>query len=375
MRLALVVCIGLWVSVAASEPGTVVLRGGAEFEASSIEADAGALTCTIDGDQRIFGWQEVAEVRGPMADEVRPYLPTAESAWRGLARLARGDRVAAEPVLESVFDDLSGQISPTALAVSQGLLACRLARGAQALSVEPMLTEIANDSATVEIPTVKGASPLDPEFGLCPALPPIWGTDSGLSAMVGAISRDKFGVWIHETKAEQLAKLYATAALFELGSPAPAPTLTPVDAGVKFMQEIVLARVGDAKQRLMARSALTDRLNAEDLPGWQSAWIHSSLGLSLIRESDEHETRLGIVELLYVPAIYAQTEPYLAGVCLSEAAIKLAELGREDAARSLATELARNFALHPSLERPGIRRLVGLAREHRTSTPPKKEGS
>lgn len=376
MRLVWVLCCVALVSRGAcGEPGTVVLRGGAEFQASEIVAEAGALTCTIDGELRVFGWHEVALVRGPMADQVEVYLPIAESAWRGLARLARDDRVASEAELETIFDQLGAQINPTASAVAQGLLACRLARGAQAIAVEPMLTVVANDSATADLPTIKGAQPLDPTFGLCSSLAPIWGTDAGLASMVGSISREDFTIWGRETKAEQLARLYSAAAQFELGSPATLAPVTPVDAGVKFVQEIVLARAGDAEQRLSARSALGDRLGAKGLPDWQSAWIHASLGLSLIQEPDEHETRLGIVELLYVPAVYAQSEPYLAGVCLSEAAIKLAELGREDAARTLALELERTYAQHPSLERPGIRRLVELAREQRTPTLPKKEGS
>lgn len=333
------------------EPGTVVLRSGSVIEASEVRPANDSLRLTTAGSERVLGWQEVLEVKGRAAGEVAEFLPLADDAWRGLSRLARGDRVAAEPLLERAFALLSGRTGPTAQAVSEGLLICRAARGAQTLAIEPYLTLVLSNQVSVT------SDILDAQTALFPALPPIWATESGLAAAVGSIAWDDFAKWGTSGRARQLAELYSTAALFEITGQAPVTRLIPVDDGVKLVQEMVVARVGSEQERGNARQALASRLSS-DQPDWRIAWIHASVGLSLLIEGDDHSSRLGIVQLLYVPAMYKNEQPYLAGVCLAQAAIRLAEMGRGEAAVSLAGELSHDFADHPAMEHPVVRELI-----------------
>jgi len=350
------------------EPGTVVLRSGSVIEASEIRPANDSLRLTIEGTERVLGWQEVLTVRGRAAGNVAEFLPLADDAWRGLSRLERGDRVAAEPLLERAFASLAGQTGPTAQAVSEGLLICRTARGAQTLAVEPYLTLVLSNQVNVS------SDILDDQSALFPALPPIWGTESGLAAAVGSIAWDDFAKWGTSGRARQLAELYSTAALFEITGQAPVPSLIPVDDGVKLIQEMVVARVGSEQERGNARQALASRLST-DRPNWRKAWIHAGIGLSLLIEGDDHSSRLGIVQLLYVPAMYKNEQPYLAGVCLAEASIRLAEMGRGDAAVGLAGELSRDFADHPSAEHPVVRELMKQYQEQSNAASNPKESA
>lgn len=351
-------------SLAQGEPGTITLRGGQVLEASEVTPTAEALRCTVAGQAEEFGWHQVRSVTGRAAGDAAEFMGNADKSWRGLSRLAREDRVAAEPLLEEVFADLAGLSGPTAVAVSEGLLVCRVARGAQALALEPYLTLVGGNEIEVT------AELLDPQTALYPALPPIWGTESGLAAAVASVAADDFGKWETRGRTRQLAELYVTAALFEISGQAPLTAFAPVDDGVGLVQEMVHARVGDETVRAEARQKLEARL-VREIPEWQVAWIRASIGLSLLIEGDEHSLRLGIVQLLHVPAQHAQSQPYLAGVCLAEASIRLAEMGRDDAALTLAGELAREYSRHASTQDPLIRELI---RQYESKNAPAPSG-
>ena len=356
----------LTAGIANAEPGTVTLRSGQVVQATDIKVSAEAVVVKTASGERTLGWHEVRAVGGQASSSAVEYLADADKAWRGLSRLARGDRVAAEPLLEKVFQRLSGHKGPTASAVSEGLLTCRVARGAQALAIEPYLTLVLNNPVQVT------SDLLDERTALYPALPPIWGNEAGLASAVTSIAWDDFAKWDARGRARQLAELYTAAALYEISGQSALPEMTPVDEGVKLVHEMVISRLGNEHERGIARKALAARLE-QDLPDWQQAWVHASIGLSLLTENDDHESRLGIVQLLYVPAQYAQSQPYLAGVCLAKASIRLAEMGRSEAAVTLAGELAREYNHHASTEHPIVRELIKQYQDQSTPAAPSEE--
>ncbi len=353
---------------ARAEPGTVVLRNGQVLQASEVLASNASLKVTVGGTDRVFGWHEVRSIKGRASAETAEYLALADDSWRGLSRLARGDRVAAEPLLERAFAKLAGKSGSTAAAVSEGLLICRIARGAQSFAIEPYLTLVLNNQVNV------GSEILDPETALNPALPPVLVTESGLAAAVSAIAWNNFTKWGTSGRARQLAELYTTAALFEITGQAPPTQLIPVDDGVMLVQQIVHARVGNERERGIARQLLRERL-ASVQPDWKEAWIHAAIGLSLLVEGDDHSSRLGIVQLLYVPAMYNSDQPYLAGVCLAQASIRLAEMGRGEAAAALAGELAHDYPEHPASEHPIVRELIKQYLDTANAATPRKENA
>jgi len=351
---------------ASAEPGTVTLRTGQVVQASDITMSPEAVVLKTSSGETALGWHEVRSIGGQASPTAAEYLADADKAWRGLSRLERGDRVAAEPLLESVFAKLAGHTGPTAAAVSEGLLSCRVARGAQALAIEPYLTLVLNN------PVLVSSDLLDEQTALFPSLPPIWGNEAGLASAVTSVAWDDFAKWETRGRARQLAELYTAAALYEISGQSALPSITPVDEGVKLVHEMVVARLGNERERAESRRVLAARLDG-DLPDWQSAWIHASVGLSLLAEGDDHESRLGIVQLLYVPAQYAQSQPYLAGVCLAKASVRLAEMGRSDAAVLLAGELARDYSRHASLEHPIVRELIKQYQDQSTPAAPSEE--
>lgn len=349
-----------------SQPGTVVLRSGQTIEASDVVSTVDGVDCAVSGGHKVYGWHEVRAVTGEASGAASVYAELADDAWRGLARLNRHDRVAAEPLLERAFEQLAGRLGPTAQAVAEGLLRCQTARGAQAIALEPFLTLVLGNQVEVTSPI------LDPNTALLPSLPPIWGTDAGLATALTTIGANSFEKWGASGRARQFAELYATAAIFEINGEAPLTQFTPIDDATALLQEMVHARIGDERTRSISRQLLQERLQRES-PAWKRAWIHSAIGLSLLEEGDDHSSRLGIVQLLYVPALYAEMQPYLAGVCLAEASVRLAEMGRGEAAVKLAGELNADYSTHATTENALIRELIRQYKEQSIPASPPEE--
>ena len=353
-------------SLAHAEPGTVLLRGGRIIDAEVVTPSEQSLVVVVAGQKTQYGWDRIADVRGPAAAEVREHLGLAETAWRGLARLERGDIVAAEPLLEQAYFEYGAQIGLTSKAVATGLLTCRVARGAQALAVEPFLCVLLN-SASETSPEV-----LDAQLRLCVSLPPIWSTESGLSSMSSQVSADDFAAWDSNRRALQLARLYVAAAEFQISGQAQFPSIEPIDDGVRFISEMVNSRIGDEHVRDAARQQLKGR-SSNVIPGWQRAWIHAATGLSLLRETDSRSKRLGIVQLLHVSALYHKSQPYLAGVCLSRAAMGLDQMGREHEALLLAAEFQRVYRTHDAGQSAEMKRLIRKVNERVAAEAPRQE--
>jgi len=356
----------VWCCVAHAEPGTVLLRGGRIIDADIVTPSSQSLAVVVAGQKTQYGWDRIADVRGPASAEVRAHLELAETAWRGLARLERGDIVAAEPLLERAFAELGTQVGLTSKAVATGLLTCRVARGAQALAVEPFLCVMLN-STNETSPEV-----LDDQLRLCVSLPPIWSTESGLSSMSSQVSADGFAAWDSDRRTRQLAELYVAAAEFQISGQAQIPSFEPADDGVRFISEIVQSRIGDAQIRDAARQQLEVR-SSRTIPNWQRAWIHAAAGLSLLLETDSRSKRLGIVQLLHVPALYHKAQPYLAGVCLSQAAMALDQMGREHEAILLAAEFQRVYRTHDAGQSAEMKQLIRKANERVAAEAPSQE--
>lgn len=344
-------------AVAISPAGVLTRNGGAEFT---------------------LGWDRVAAVEGTLAAQAAPYQDLARKAWRARTRLERGDAVAAEPLYEDLFAHLSQTDGPTALAICEGLLRCRLWRGAHALALSPWLQwvrlqhdESASGTAGRSEADASGRiwamallPIIDEPTGLVVSLPPVWLSGPSVRALVARptplveeSADDGPGV----ARARALAALYLHAARYEGGERSAAPE--PGDAlrrdpGVALVADVVLARTGDAAQRTTARAALRTRL-ATELPGWQEAWCRVGLGRSLLIEPDPAAAMEGVVELMHLPARFGQEQPYLTGVALAEAAAALDRLGARSEADTLDRLLAQSFAGHPAMEWADLPRRTG----------------
>lgn len=379
------------IAIAALALAQPVMRGGQKPPTGTpLRVDAAGVWLGAPADAQpaaVLGWDRVRAIEGDLAGAAAAFAPVADLAWRARTRLERGDATAAEPLFEELFngrpgafDGYRGRTGPTAALVAEGLLRCRLRRGAHIAAIEPWLALLAARPAVsgpshlhADWAAEAGLAPiLDPATGLVPALPPIWLNWPSVQAMAGgeppaAPADDR------QNRAAILAALYHQAARFEAGLSVDLPDVTTTDPAITLVSQIVIARVGNAEQRAAARTLLAARITPDAEP-WVEAWCRAAIGRSLVRESDLRLRQLGVVELLHLPARFRAAHPYLAGAALAESAATLRAMGDADGADRLAAELAEFYPDHPAADWPPARAAAsglaaGLARSAPTHPP------
>lgn len=308
------------------------------------------------GVHRTVRWDFIRMVRGEHAAEAEPFMGMARLAWRARTRLERGDAVTAEPMFEELYPVYEGLRGEMASMVAEGLLRCRLRRSAQTAAVRPWLAYLVSEGAPPYRSRLAGAlrPACDEQSGLVPSLAPVWLHTPAVEAFARA---EPIVVWTAQgtaapRRAELLESLYRYAARFECGLETGSPTVTLTskelaDPGLSLVYAMVVARCGDVDERSDARrtlAGLRDKSGSAD--GWIEAWCRLGIGRSLLRESEPETRRLGVVELLHLPARFGDSQPYLAGLALAEAAIALEDIGDKAGAASLLTELRDSYSSH-----------------------------
>lgn len=330
----------------------VELRGSTgPLQASVLGVDqSGVRISSADGAQSTLGWHRVRAVHGEHAQEAEQFARTAELAWRAKSRLDRGDAIAAEPLFEELFVTYAFENGPTGRVVADGLLRCRLRRGAHTAAVIPWLALLEASHAGDQKIAFADLQSLDPRTRLAPALPPIWLDWPAIRAFARTDIVLPEGI---DRATRDLADLYMHAARFEVGLRTSFPKVDRTDRGVAFAAEIVLARTGDADQRQASRKKLQDRIRTDAQP-WAEAWCRVAIGRSLLREPEAEQKRLGVVELLHLPARHDESQGYLIGLALAQASSQLEDLGDAPGAAALKEELEKGYRGHPVLEWSGL---------------------
>lgn len=301
---------------------------------------------------KIVSWDRVREVRGEQSGPAAAFTAMADDLWRARTRIERGDYAAAEPLLEGVASTAragKSAIGPTGAVLEEGLLRCRLHRGAQASAVFPYLRWRAVQESA-QVTGTRGAwiggtfdapSIFDSKTQLCPGLPPVFLDDAAVMTMAASVewegvSSGELGAW------------YRAAAVFETSggreSALPAdPSVVGQREDVRFVADVVLARAGNAEQRAAARASLISRLAAPDLAPWAEAWCRVGIGRSLLLEQGVDDQRRGVLHLLHVPARLSRTSPYLASVALAESARAIMKMGDATGASMVKAELVDRY--------------------------------
>lgn len=317
------------------------------------------------GVQRTVRWDLVRTVTGEEASKAGAYMELARTAWRARTRLERGDAVSAEPLFEELYPLYEGQSGEMAALVAEGLMRCRLRRSAQTSAVRPWLAYLVSKPTGPYRSVIAGAlrSACDEQTGLVASLPPVWEPTAGVQAF--ARGGELVG-WSNEggelpRRAEVLSALYAHAARFECGLEESGPSIELTsadlrDQGIVLVHAMVMSRTGDAEQRAAARAQLTEMMGVAGKDrAWVEAWCRVGIGRSLLREQDSEQKRLGVVQLLHVPARFSDSLPYLAGQALAESAVAMEGLGDAAGARSLLLELREQYGSHAVLSWEPIR--------------------
>lgn len=380
-----VVAAAVLLAVVSESAGQVVLRGGVALDDDvtgfSSQGVIAAPRLAGGGVQRVIPWDMVREVGGEKAGGAAGYFELSDKAWRARSRWMRGDYAMAEPLLEELFEKCGGEDGPLTLRVSEGLLRCRLVRGDQAGAAAAWLTALRLQGSDAGLPADaeprarKGAGAggaessralaavIDPETGLCPALPPVWVNTEDVAAVVGPLMEIAGHEGGEAESARVLARLYARAAALDTRSAVPdgagiggdVEASGPGAGGVALVDLIVRSRDPDAAVRRAAQARLAAGLSG-DADTWKEAWRRAALGRSLLMETGEAQRSEGLVHLLHLPARFAHTQPYLAGVAVVEASQELKRRGGMGGGGSFAGAASRMLAdlkleepFHPAL--------------------------
>lgn len=359
----------LLASVAHAGPDDrVILHGGVDA-GEAIGVTSAGVGIRTAGAEYVIGWDRVARVEGELADDAAAFEDLATLAWRARTRLERGDAVAADPLYEELFDRLDETAGPTAMSICEGLLRCRLWRGAHARALEAWLAWVAlageaggprvlvpggGEDARRRVWEMALLPVIDERTGLVVSLPPVWMVGPSVRALVA--TSDQLlrveGEGAGASRARALGDLYLFAARYEAGDRRTAPSVdagVAADPGVSLVRDIVLGRAGDEAQRAAARESLRARL-AREMPAWEEAWCRVGLGRSLVVEADELLVMEGVVELMHLPARFGADQPFMTAVALAEGAGALERLGIVEEAAALRRILTRQYAGHPAME-------------------------
>ncbi len=350
-------------------------RGGLPELAGTLQSmdERGVLLESRRLGERLIPWDRVRRLHGVSDPRLDQWLEDGTRIWRARIRIGRGDPLSAEPLLEPLFERFVGRTDELALVVVEGLLRCRIARGANDLAVVPMLETIRMRDAGVVSSAFASLPPvIDEVRGLVPTVPPAWHAAADRGALAARLrealrrleqGRPPEGAaptprTAAAGRAAAIAAWYLAAARAGDADPVRPPS-TPLgdDPGLRLLAEVLLGpdAVADEDAELEAsppdpRAILEAADPVPTEPAWASDWRDYFEGLRGLRADGTAEREAGLLRLLRPAALRPAERPYLAGLGLARAADALDRMARPDEAAILRADLAARFPGHP--ERP-----------------------
>jgi hypothetical protein len=188
---------------------------------------------------------------------------------------------------------------------------------------------------------------IDERYQLCTALPPVWLATPALAKLRLDLESYEAG---EDVVVAAVAALYARSAARGLGAEAADLPELPDHIGVEMLGHII--NCGDPSDEVREQSRNWLARAEATLPAFGQAWGRFAMGVSLLSESGVVRQQRGLVNLLHLPALHHETQPYLAGIALSLAAAALEAQGDADAAHVLLADLTSQYPNHPVLAAP-----------------------
>lgn len=345
---------GILTAAAIAQPESVaVLWGSGDRVPIEAISDEGLVE---SGTGRLVPLSRVERVEGEESSAFAGLRPLARDVWRGVSRLERGDAAGAEPLLERAAERLAGGRGPTSRVVAEGLVRCRLSRGAVGAATESWLWWVTcggprGERAIMLSPLASGQTALVPE------LPPIfsrfdpdetrWAVTEprGLSADLSS-------------EAQRLSRWYRAAASWAAGETAELSEVASAPAeteAIAIVRDVVLAQAGGLDERAAARRRIRARLGGGRAEPWVEAWCRIAAGRSLIvdgeSEGDREAVMLGVAELLHLPARLGGIDDRLTRMACADAAAALRRQGDADGADAVLDALSGIVAGATAAER------------------------
>lgn len=346
--------------VRADEPeyDLVVRRGTLESIRGTIMLvdDAGVTIRSTNGmgASHLVAWDRVRDVRMQTPDpKLDERLATADDIWRARSRLERGDTALAEPLFERLFNQYRGRTNETSLIIAEGLLRCRLDRLANDLAVIPALEVIRLRRAEVETDRYDMMPAMyDTAYELCPLVPGAWMDSSRLARLERDLQQyDAIG----DAVVSAYVSLYLHAVRLmhnvdrEPGRIADEIRPARQHRGVQFVRDLMtlIDPAADGTGRRRAAESRLHRQIGQNQP-WAEAWLRYFEGLALLRAEGTGRNQRGMASLAHLPARFARSQTYLAGLAMHHMIMQLESNGHAEKAASLREEMSRRFPRHPA---------------------------
>jgi hypothetical protein len=269
-------------------------------------------------------------------------------------RLARGDYQGLLEPAESVYHTFASRNSPTAYQVCQAVMWGRLAAGSREQAVEPYLRcytyRTSYGGSDAALPGDRRLT-FDPITGLSPELAPVWFDAEAAKEVLPGVAKAAGDTPKPLRAAARLyyATLVATAGDVEAARTAIAG-LEGDEAAVGEVRGIVLAQIEVLDGRPGAAvEQLASSINEQSAANRPLALYW--LGRAQANSDDPHTRRKGVLQLLYLPALYGQKLPDLAAAGLYDAMQTLAALGDDAQSVAVRKELLLHYANSPQAKK------------------------
>lgn len=296
----------------------------------------------------MIGWDRIESIEfdgdGGKWTALQTLLDDGRRLWRARIRLERGDARMAEHAVSTAWAPRAID-GPTSAVAAMIELQVALSRGERARALRAQFEVLRLRRRGFDAPSLlEWVEPsaagglirrlvLDTALPLCPVLPPFARDDEERRAMLDALDHfDARG----DAELEELRAAFASAV-----DPARDPTVPPppskgaerdeeseVRKTLEFLRALRSARSADPAERAKGREALSQQRRR--LPEWAEAWGRFASGESLLLDGTPQSMRAGQLELLHLPARFAESQPLLAPFAAQRAARASADLGRPD---------------------------------------------
>ncbi len=331
--------------LSATVAGPVELRGGVHVSAPIIDVSPDGVQ--VGGDEpRIIPWDQVRTLDPEWSAAAEQFSAVSDSAWRARVRLARGDAPLAAPLFEDLFPRYKDRRSVLALMIAEGVYQCRYNAGDAPGAFQAWLVAANLRAQGLEIAGDPPLKPLlDPESHLPREFAPIFlsGPDARRVADAAAEALAlPAGSLADEIR--PVVAAYRIAALHALGEGLDEPLPTPAapSGEIAALPSLIVRSTSvDSAERSTARDGLGAFLAPSHQGSWKEAWARAAIGRSLLLESDTDLRSGGVLQLLHLPARFADSQPDLCAIALAETANELRRMNDDSAASHLRDELRR----------------------------------
>lgn len=349
LRAALLACVTVAVPLSADAADRIILRNLqliADRRVVAVDEDGALLDMPRAGGSDRLTWDEIE--RGRVASDLQADFDRFRTElgpplYKLRLRLKIGDYAGLVEPAEALYEQFAKRRSQTAYLVCQSLMWGRLATGRREQAVEPFLlcmSLLASNAADAQ--RLPGTRRLAMEGLICSDLPPVW-LERGLARQgLPALWESISGM---PTPRPAEAYLYYASLASAAGEFAEAEKVLQAIPGgdAAHSAAVDLVRTQIDMQRNPAVAGHPAELSG-DLSSATTALAHYWRGMRLLAADQRDQKRDGLLALLTIPAEAGERQPELAAAALQQAALGLAKLADETAARAVRRELTTRYS-------------------------------